>query len=78
MDGSSDEHPVVGRVGGYGVYFGDASDTALHIPPQNAKPIEGRISCSKEQELCQANAGVFRSAFGSSWYQRKSTEMALA
>ena len=31
-DGSPEDHPTVGRVGGYGVYFGDARDTATHIP----------------------------------------------
>ena len=31
-DGSSEDHPTVGRVGGYGVSFGDARDTAKHIP----------------------------------------------
>ena len=30
--GSSEDHPTVGRVGGYVVYFGDARDTAAHIP----------------------------------------------
>ena len=31
-DGSSENHPVVGRVGGYGVFFGDDRDTATYIP----------------------------------------------
>ena len=31
-DGSSEDHPMVARVGGYGVYFGDSRDTAIHIP----------------------------------------------
>ena len=31
-DGSSKDHPTVERVGGYGVYFGDARDIATHIP----------------------------------------------
>ena len=31
-DGSSEDHPTVGWVGGYGVYFGDARDTTRHIP----------------------------------------------
>ena len=31
-DGSSEDHPTVARVGGYGVYFGDARDTATQIP----------------------------------------------
>ena len=31
-EGSSEDHPTVERVGGYGVYFGDARETAMHIP----------------------------------------------
>ena len=31
-DGSSEDHEVVGRVGGYGVSFGDSRDTAEPIP----------------------------------------------
>ena len=32
-DGSSEVHPTVGRVGGYGVFFGDARDVAEPLPP---------------------------------------------
>ena len=31
-DGSSEKHPEVGRVGGYGVYFGDHRDVAEFLP----------------------------------------------
>ena len=31
-DGSSKDHPTLGRVGGYWLYFGDTRDTATHIP----------------------------------------------
>ena len=33
-DGSSEDHPTVGHLEGYGVYFGDTRDTAMHIPCQ--------------------------------------------
>ena len=33
LDGSSETHLEAGMVGGYGVFFGDHRDTALHIPP---------------------------------------------
>ena len=31
-NGSSEQHPVAARVGGYGVHFGDSRDTATFIP----------------------------------------------
>ena len=31
--GSSEQHPVVGRVGGFGVFFGDSRDVAEPLPP---------------------------------------------
>ena len=31
-DGSSEQHPVAGRMGGYRVHFGDSRDTATFIP----------------------------------------------
>ena len=31
-DGSSADHPTVGRLGGFGVYFGNSHDTAQYIP----------------------------------------------
>ena len=31
-DGSSELHPEAGRVGGYGVFFGDERDTAAYVP----------------------------------------------
>ena len=32
LDGSSELHPVAGRVGGYGVFFGDSRDVAEPLP----------------------------------------------
>ena len=46
-DGSSEQHPEVGRVGGYGVYFGDERDTAEFIPTGEAQTnIRGELRAS--------------------------------